>query len=55
MNVTNKQLTIEFNYDDLQTLEQVILFALDYDAENNKMTKQEKNFAKDLLKMVDGC
>ncbi len=50
-----KELTITLNDDEVYMLNDIILFALDYDAENNetKLTNEKREFAKKLVNITD--
>ena len=50
-----KELTITLNDDEVYMLNDIILFALDYDAENNgtKLTDEKREFAKKLVNITD--
>lgn len=49
------KLTITLNDDEVYMLNDIILFALDYDAENNKtkLTDEKRKFAKKLVEITD--
>lgn len=49
------KLTITLNDDEVYMLNDIILFALDYDAENNKtkLTDEKRKFAKKLVDITD--
>ena len=49
------KLTITLNEDEVYMLNDIILFALDYDAENNmtKLTNGKREFAKKLVDITD--
>ena len=49
------QLTITLNEDEVYMLNDIILFALDYDVENNKtkLTDEKRAFAKKLVDITD--
>ena len=50
-----KQLTITLNDDEVYMLYDIILFALDYDTENNrtKLTNGKREFAEKLVAITD--
>lgn len=50
-----KKLTITLEEDEVYMLNDIILFALDYDAENNgtKLTNEKREFAKKLVNITD--
>lgn len=49
------KLTITLNEDEVYMLNDIILFALDYDVENNmtKLTNEKREFAKKLVDITD--
>lgn len=56
MKITKDKILIELeNADDIQTFNDVILFALDLDAKENCMTGCEKRMAQKLAEITDRC
>jgi len=53
MVITKNKLTIELENDEIQTFNDVILFALDLDAKENCMTEWERKMAKELADASD--
>lgn len=48
MTITKNRITIELEEDEIQTFNDIILFALDYDSKENVMTEWERTMAKKL-------
>lgn len=53
MTITKNKITIELEEDEIQTFNDIILFALDYDKKENCMTEWEREMAKKLSKTSD--
>lgn len=53
MTITKNKITIELEDDEIQTFNDIILFALDYDSKENCMTEWERKMAKELTKSSD--
>lgn len=48
MTITKNKITIELEEDEIETFNDIILFALDYDKKENVMTEWERTMAKKL-------
>ena len=53
MTITKNKITIELEEDEIETFNDIILFALDYDSKENCMTEWEREMAKELSKTSD--
>lgn len=53
MTITKNKITIELEEDEIETFNDIILFALDYDSKENCMTEREREMAKKLSKASD--
>ena len=53
MKVTSNGINIKIEQDEIDTLWNVIMFALDYDSKENVMMQSEKNLANELVKTLE--
>ena len=53
MRITSNGVNIKLEDDEIDTLWNIITFALDYDSKENVMTQSEKNLAKELVETLE--